>query len=326
MSVSELHSAFRPFASLQEAAEAMLPLLRDAVDMPLWMITRKEGDDWAPIAIHDAHYGIESGMRFPWADSLCAQMTDGKGPWLAPNVANVPAYAAAKVMQQWQIGAYVGCPLFDREGKLYGTLCGVDPHPRVLDQARILPRLALVARNLATFLALQEQLAAQLSRAQRAEQDSRLDPMTRILNRRGWEIALHEEQQRLQRTDGSVGVLYADLDSLKSINDEFGHDAGDELICRCALVLQEQARPYDSVARIGGDEFAWLVSSAQREDMQPLVERVRTAFAQARVGVSLGWSWAGVGGSVVAACREADAALRAVKPVRPADTSREHSA
>jgi diguanylate cyclase (GGDEF)-like protein len=316
MSVSEFHSAFRPFASLHEAATAMLPLLGEAVDLSLWMITKKEGEDWVPIAIHDLHYGLQRGMRFPWCDSLCAAMVNGEGPMLASNAGHVPAYAGAGAMRQWQIGTYVGCPLFDRDGRLFGTLCGIDPQPRELDETRILPRLILVARSLATFMALQGQIDKQLHRAECAEREARIDHMTGILNRRGWELALHEEQQRLQRTDGSVGVLYADLDSLKSINDEFGHDAGDALIRRCALVLQEQARPYDSVARIGGDEFALLLSGAHREDMEPLIARIRDAFSAARVAISLGWSWAGLGGSVAVACREADAALLAVKPMR----------
>lgn len=316
MSVSERHSRFRPYATLHEAAEAMLPLLREAADLPLWMITKKEGEDWVPVAIRDLHYGLERGMRFPWCDSLCAAMVNGEGPMLAPNAADVPAYASARAMQQWQIGAYIGCPLFDHDGRLYGTLCGIDPLPRELDEARIMPRIAMVARSLATFMALQGQIDAHLHRAQRAEQDARIDHMTGILNRRGWEIALHKEQQRLQRTDGSVGVLYADLDSLKSINDEHGHDAGDDLIRRCALVLQEQARPYDSLARIGGDEFALLISGAHREDMGPLIVRIREAFRAAEIAVSLGWSWAGLGGSVTDACLEADAALLAVKPAR----------
>jgi diguanylate cyclase len=316
MSVSERHSRFRPFATLHEAAEAMLPLLSEVADLPLWMITKKEGDDWIPVAIHDLHYGLERGMRFPWRDSLCAAMINGEGPMLASNAADVPAYASSKAMQQWQIGTYIGCPLFDQDGRLYGTLCGIDPQPRELDEARILPRLALVVRSLATFMALQRQLDAQLHRAQCAEQDARIDHMTGILNRRGWELALHEEQQRLQRSDGSVGVLYADLDALPSINDEFGHDAGDELIRRCAMVLQEQARPYDSLARIGGDEFALLISGPPREDMETLIARIRDAFRAAHIAVSLGWSWTGLGGSVAAACLEADAALLAVKPTR----------
>ncbi len=316
MSGIQVHSSSPPFASFPEAAQAILPLLGDVADLALWTVVKKEGDEWLPIAVRDRHYTIQRGMRFPWQQWPCSRMVCGAGPGITPDVSKVPVYAATGAAQSWPIGAYIGRPLFEPDGRLFGSVCGVDPDRRDLDAERIRPRLDLVVRILSTFMVLQEQIDAEQHRAQRAEQDARVDHMTGLLNRRGWEIAQHEEQQRLDRMDGSVGVIYADLDALKSVNDEFGHDAGDALIKRCAMVLQEQARPYDSVARIGGDEFALLISGARREDMSVFIARLREALAAADVPTSLGWSWSGLGGSVAAACREADSALLSVKPKR----------
>ena len=99
-------------------------------------------------------------------------------------------------------------------------------------------------------------------RADAVEIAARLDPLTGVLNRRGWVHATHREQHKLEERGGEAGVLVIDLDGLKAVNDVGGHEAGDRLIHRAAEVLHDAVRGNDTVARLGGDEFVVLLGDA----------------------------------------------------------------
>jgi len=85
------------------------------------------------------------------------------------------------------------------------------------------------------------------------------DPLTGLLNRRGFYQAMESALARVQRSGDRLAVLYIDLDGFKRINDSLGHDAGDELLRRVAQQLKAGLRSYDSLARLGGDEFTVLL-------------------------------------------------------------------
>lgn len=306
----------RPFESLLEAADAMLEFLHDGADMALWMVNKVEDSDWVAFAVRDRHYGFERGARGVWADSLCARMANGAGPYIAPDLAQCEGYRDAPVVAAYGIGSYAGHPILDQAGHLFGTLCAVDPQPRAIDQARLLPRLALAARVLSTYITLNQQVQLLERRAMRAEHDSRTDPLTGVLNRRGWRKTIEAEQTRILHSGGSAGVVLADLDDLKRVNDRDGHEAGDELIRRFAQALSAQVRSLDNIARIGGDEFALLLPGARREGMAAVTERIRRGLQRAGIAATLGWGWAGVTDDLAQAVREADTMLLAAKPRR----------
>lgn len=157
-----------------------------------------------------------------------------------------------------------------------------------------------------------------------AEEEARRDPMTGLLNRRGWEDALADTTLTLAGS-GEVGaavVLAADLDRLKHTNDTFGHAAGDALICGFADLL-ETVTPRDAaVARLGGDEFAVLVTARRVEDLPDLLTQVRDAVAAAPanaryvISASLGVALYPPAPSLEAAVDAADHAARVDKEMR----------
>jgi len=100
------------------------------------------------------------------------------------------------------------------------------------------------------------------------------DDLTGLLNRRGF-ITLAEQQQKIaNRAQLPLLMLFIDLDGLKKVNDSRGHQAGDEMITEFAAILKEHFRKTDIVARMGGDEFAVLVSEKPREG-KAIIERLR---------------------------------------------------
>lgn len=92
------------------------------------------------------------------------------------------------------------------------------------------------------------------------------DALTGLLNRRGFIQALQAAISRNQRTGSPAALLYLDLDGFKQINDKFGHDRGDEALRWVSSQLQACLRPYDRLARIGGDEFTVIIESIHGPD------------------------------------------------------------
>jgi len=89
------------------------------------------------------------------------------------------------------------------------------------------------------------------------------DPLTGLLNRRGFYQTLDSALARVKRSGYHLAVIYLDLDGFKHINDSLGHNAGDELLRHVAVQLKAALRPYDALARLGGDEFTVLLDSLE---------------------------------------------------------------
>jgi len=101
-------------------------------------------------------------------------------------------------------------------------------------------------------------VTAQIAAEQRARYLALNDPLTELPNRELLRQRLDEALAGVRRRDGMVAVLIVDLDRFKSINDTLGHAAGDRLLILCARRLKACVREFDTIARIGGDEFALI--------------------------------------------------------------------
>jgi two-component system cell cycle response regulator len=103
------------------------------------------------------------------------------------------------------------------------------------------------------------------------------DPLTNVFNRKYFVARLLAEIARARRADGDVAVLMIDVDSLKRVNDSFGHLAGDRALCAVATRILRVLRVEDVLARYGGDEFVVLAAGTSPFDAERLGERVRRA-------------------------------------------------
>ena len=123
-----------------------------------------------------------------------------------------------------------------------------------------------------------ETLAAQL------EQLSLEDELTGLYNRRGLDLLGRNAVARAARDGSPLSVMFMDLDGLKTINDGFGHAAGDRALVTAAAILRDTVRETDIVGRIGGDEFAAVLVGVSALEAEELCDRVRGAAAAAAPG------------------------------------------
>ncbi len=112
------------------------------------------------------------------------------------------------------------------------------------------------------------------------------DPLTGLVNRRQFESALDREIDRVARAGETALLLILDIDFFKRINDNHGHGVGDVVIQSIGRALQECVRPMDTVARIGGEEFAVVLPNCMPTFALAVAERIRKRIESTEINVA----------------------------------------
>jgi diguanylate cyclase (GGDEF)-like protein len=156
------------------------------------------------------------------------------------------AYFVGRAGTAGQVGLIAAC--------YTATLIAIDPGPIAV--SRWLTTVGLAIGSAVVVRLLSERVERLLAELRLA---ASTDPLTGLPNRRAFEERLTQELARARRTDLSFGLVLADVDHFKQLNDRHGHAAGDEALIELGRLLQHEMRAVDTVARIGGDEFAILL-------------------------------------------------------------------
>ncbi|MDX6532462.1 MAG: hypothetical protein QOF68_206 [Gaiellales bacterium] len=163
-------------------------------------------------------------------------------------------------------------PMFDRGGQLIGLIWVDDPADRLLPSEARLQALRVFANQATSAL----DSAAQFEEMQFLADH---DPLTRLLNRRTFQRQLELESARSARYGRPFALVVGDVDRFKRLNDQHGHQAGDEALEAIAGVLLDGRREVDSVYRIGGDEFALILPEVGADEATAVIERIRERLA-----------------------------------------------
>jgi len=177
------------------------------------------------------------------------------------------------------------------------------------DRARAAINRARAARDGEEAAHDREELQTELRR-------SNLDELTGAYRRGMGEIVLRHEIERAGRSTGELVLAYVDVDGLKSTNDRHGHAAGDALLCDVAAALRSKLRPYDPIARWGGDEFICTFSDTSLDAARDRLEEARAALAQMqpRASISVGLAGLRPDDTFEALLERADRALLETRP------------
>ncbi|HYE49883.1 MAG TPA: sensor domain-containing diguanylate cyclase [Azospirillaceae bacterium] len=190
--------------------------------------------------------------------SFCGHAAAEEAMLVVEDAAADPRFAGNPLVTgEPHVRFYAGRPVRNADGMVVGTLCVIDRRPR-----RFGPEDRLALDDLAGWLELllarreigesQRQLLAALDEAERR---TLIDPMLNCWNRRGMALLLEREAARTRTAGGGLLVALGDLDRFKSINDTYGHPAGDAVIAEAVRRLRGAVRATDAVGRWGGEEF-----------------------------------------------------------------------
>lgn len=198
------------------------------------------------------------------------------------------------------------------KGRAIGSLIVASRHPNAYSR-----RHMMLLKQLASQVALpieNTRLYAEVA------EKARVDELTGLLNRRSLDEMLVTEINRQSRYGGVFSLIILDVDSLKTVNDNYGHLAGDELLRQIGVITKKAIRGADQAFRYGGDEFAMLLPNTSLGAANQVAERVRKQVASEvmagdiPVTASLGLaSWPANGRGANEVMAAADAALYQAK-------------
>ncbi len=163
------------------------------------------------------------------------------------------------------------------------------------------------------------------ARVQELEQLVICDTLTPLYNRRHFMDELDRWCWRTHRYGGQHGLLYIDVDNMKTINDRYGHAIGDAVLIAIAKALQNNVRRSDLAARIGGDEFALLLDNIEGNELPIKAKKLEESMANVHVrsgdihitpAISVGISAIEAGARSAALLERADASMYVAKQLK----------
>jgi diguanylate cyclase (GGDEF)-like protein len=203
-----------------------------------------------------------------WAQGC--QQALRNGSIVIDDVASVPALGTPATDEHLPFGSACAAPLIFRD-RLLGVLIALAPGARVFLPADV--RALETYAGHAAIALWNARLVDQL------EREAAEDPLTGLANKRTFHSACEVELRRAAHDDGSVALVVLDIDHFKEINDTFGHPFGDQVLVAVAEALREAVREYDTIARLGGEEFALLLPGTTLEQARSVAERARELIA-----------------------------------------------
>ena len=198
-----------------------------------------------------------------------------------------------------------------------------EPEAQPLQPARNIP--SELAVLLGELQRLEAELAATRAKMQELEATADIDAVTGIFNRRGFDRELARSLAYVKRYGTRAALFYIDLDGFKPVNDRHGHAAGDAVLKAVAGMLTRNVRASDTVARIGGDEFALILWNLGEGDATSKAWALESAITETAiewdgeplgVGASIGFAMIGAADELPAAMARADQAMYARKAAR----------
>lgn len=312
MSTTDIENGADTFTT---SAERVIAYLKAHTPIPEWSVSRVAGGEQVHVHTGDNEM-LTLGRRVPWDDTFCIRMSNGADRVVA-DASRHPDYRDHP--DAGPIRAYAGIPITDDDGRTFGTLCGVGTQPLAGPDDLDTDLVELMADLLSSQLHLARIADRERRSADLASALAQTDALTGLINRRGWDLLVADADRRISAYGDPVAIAVIDLDGLKSLNDQQGHGAGDELLRRAGAALAEATRPSDRVARYGGDEFAILSNNVAVKKLATHFAPFAEALAAEGISASMGHAPTNAGVvDVAGAFAQADADMYVAKEARRA--------
>ncbi len=284
LKLASLHSIDPFYTPLEERFERITRLARRALKVPIAAITVVQDDrQWfksiAGLAL----------TELALDKSLCVPVLKEGRPVIVPDTRlELDLMSKPLVCGNPGIRFYAGAPIRNADGNTIGTFCAMDVRPRTPDDdfRTILVDLADMAQRELFSVELRNAQSALVSKLGKARRQAMFDSLTRLWNRRGGIELLDSALKEATRYNHTLGICLADIDNFKQINDQFGHQVGDQVLRRAAGGIVASVRPQDIVCRYGGEEFLVIVHDVNETGLVAVGERICAGMRKLAISLS----------------------------------------
>jgi len=282
----------KKWISEQDKHELLLPAWQRLVDLmaelcstPAGFIVQAGGDKYKVIIAnrsvenpYSANITIESDVNI-----FCREVVKQDCSLYVGNATELPEWHSNPEVSEDGFNTYLGYPLHWPDGSVFGTIC-------IMDYAKTehndkYHKLMLHFREMA------ERELDLLNKNIQLENTALSDDLTHLLNRKGFFLAAKQLIKSAKRDRATICICYFDIDNLKPINDNYGHQAGDRFIKSFAKHLKETFREVDIIARFGGDEFVVMCQETTQLDISTIINRLSDFISNENYQPKLSFSY-----------------------------------
>lgn len=273
------------FAQLQDAMRPLLELIKDLTGLETIFVTYIDPvfANQKVIVLHtDGSLALNEGAEVNWSDSMCRLIFNEK------------QVSSDQIDQLFpsSTGAGIGMKTFfalpvNYKHNLIGSLCGASTKRQSLSDDN-LKKLRLIADAISyqigqwqRLVKLQQKLELADQQKQNLQTLAETDPLTSLYNRRGFARCWQDAVEQAEQSRQSSAILAIDIDEFKQLNDNYGHDLGDQVLCTLSDVLRTLIRESDFASRAGGDEFILVLPDTNLDGAQTLANRLKNEFQTA---------------------------------------------
>ncbi|WP_346892244.1 diguanylate cyclase [uncultured Roseibium sp.] len=242
--------------------------------LPFGIISRIIEGHYSIIYADSPNGEVQVGASFNLGETYCAHTLKADKPVTIAHTKQ-SALAHHPCYEKFRLEAYIGAPLLV-DGERYGTINFTDSNRRERPFSQTERELIRQFADWIGHEIAREQDHIALMEAQiRLERIASIDDLTGVLNRRAFMKRAMTEIARYRRTGRKFTAVMIDIDHFKSINDTFGHSAGDEVLKKFAAIISDALRAVDVFGRVGGEEFCIILDSTEKDDAMTVCERIR---------------------------------------------------
>jgi len=226
-----------------------------------------------------ASKGLDTGLvervRVPLGEGISGSIAARGRPMLVSNIDTLGPSLSAR--DRYKTKSFVAIPI-----KIGSRVIGVLNVTDKTSGASFSDTDLRLLLSVASYASIALERGAYYSMTEELKLISMTDPLTGLFNRRYFMERLFEEVERVKRHNESFSAFMLDIDNFKSLNDRYGHSAGDDVLLRVSRAIRDAVRSMDVVARHGGEEFSVLLPHTSKSDAMEIAERVRSGVERSR--------------------------------------------
>lgn len=248
-------------------------------DLPFGIVSRIDGDKYTIEYAESPNGEIEAGAELPLDICYCVHALNSDVP-LAIEHTKRSELAKHPCYTEFGLETYIGAQILV-DGDRYGTVNFTSADPRNISFTQTDKELI---RQFADWIGNELARERDIRRLQEAkaklERIAAIDDLTGVFNRRAFLARAEAELSRFNRNGTIFSILLIDIDHFKSINDRFGHAAGDEVLRRLSAAVEHELRAVDVFGRFGGEEFCIILNGTNEPDALQAAERIRQRITE----------------------------------------------